>query len=329
MLFSVIVPVYKVEKYLCKCVDSILNQSYENFELILVDDGSPDNCPQICDEYAKKDERVKVIHKENGGHTSARNAGLEIAKCEYVTFIDSDDYVAQDYLKTFADGIDGYQIDIACVGNVETDGKNEKFCPLGDCAEGYYDRKNIEKNLFPLLLESVLGKSFSSTLWGKAIKKDLIHPVLSRIDKRIVVGEDSLCVKACLYKAQGVFISNSCLYYYRQSPNSIIRTKSSRSWTELELRLNKIKEIVNLDEFDFKEQYCRNATHILFNVVASQFNREEKYSVIVKDIKNVLKNPEYVKVIKNCKTKDKKLRFARFALKYRMFWLIKLYNKTK
>ncbi len=90
---SIIVPVYKVEKYLNKCVESIVNQTYKNLEIILVDDGSPDNCPQICDEWAKKDDRIKVIHKENGGQVSARNMALDIANGEYIAFVDSDDYI--------------------------------------------------------------------------------------------------------------------------------------------------------------------------------------------------------------------------------------------
>lgn len=93
---SVIVPVFKVEQFLNKCIDSILNQSYTNIEVILVDDGSPDSCPQICDDYQRKDPRVKVVHKQNGGLSSARNAGLDIASGEYVSFVDSDDWLESD-----------------------------------------------------------------------------------------------------------------------------------------------------------------------------------------------------------------------------------------
>ena len=92
-MISTIIPVYNVDNYLPKCVDSIINQTYQNLEIILVDDGSLDRCPDICDEYAKKDKRIKVIHKKNGGLSDARNAGLEIAKGEYISFIDSDDYI--------------------------------------------------------------------------------------------------------------------------------------------------------------------------------------------------------------------------------------------
>lgn len=101
-LISVIIPVYKVEKYLDECIQSVINQTYKNLEIILVDDGSPDNCGKICDEYAKKDNRIKVIHKENGGLSSARNAGLDIARGEYISFIDSDDYVSKDFIKNMS-----------------------------------------------------------------------------------------------------------------------------------------------------------------------------------------------------------------------------------
>ena len=99
-LVSIIVPIYNVEKYIKECIDSIINQTYKNLEIILVDDGSPDCCPKICDEYSKKDKRIKVIHKENGGLSSARNAGLDVAKGEYVSFIDSDDVVDEKFIET-------------------------------------------------------------------------------------------------------------------------------------------------------------------------------------------------------------------------------------
>ena len=97
-LISIIVPIYKVEKYLSRCIDSILAQTYKNLEIILVDDGSPDKCPEICDKYAKEDSRIKVIHKKNGGVSSARNAGLDVATGKYIFFVDSDDIITEDAL---------------------------------------------------------------------------------------------------------------------------------------------------------------------------------------------------------------------------------------
>jgi len=113
---SVIVPIYNVEKYLARCLDSIMAQTFTDFECILVDDGSPDNCPKICDEYIKKDKRFKVIHKENGGLSSARNAGIDVATGDYISFIDSDDWIACDFIEALLFAITKYNADIASTG---------------------------------------------------------------------------------------------------------------------------------------------------------------------------------------------------------------------
>ena len=98
-LITIVIPVYKVEKYIDRCIKSVINQTYKNLEIILVDDGSPDNCPKICDEYAEKDKRIKVIHKKNGGLSDARNVGIEAAKGKYISFIDSDDWIEKDFIE--------------------------------------------------------------------------------------------------------------------------------------------------------------------------------------------------------------------------------------
>lgn len=117
---SIIVPVYKVEKYLDRCVESILNQTFTDFELILVDDGSPDNCPQMCDEWEKKDERIRVIHKENGGVSVARNVGLDNAKGNFIGFVDSDDWILPDMYQTLYELIENGKYDISICGIVRT-----------------------------------------------------------------------------------------------------------------------------------------------------------------------------------------------------------------
>ena len=113
MKLSVVVPVYKVEKYLARCIESILEQSFADFELILVDDGSPDRCPAICDEYAQKDDRIKVIHQTNRGLSSARNAGIECASGEYIAFIDSDDFISKNMFSILMQNALDHQADIS------------------------------------------------------------------------------------------------------------------------------------------------------------------------------------------------------------------------
>lgn len=115
-MISIIVPVYKVEKYLPKCIESILNQTYKDLELILIDDGSPDNCPQICDEYAKKDSRIVVVHQKNKGVSAARNAGLNLAKGEYIGFVDPDDFVAPEMYETMSGEMERQQVELAICG---------------------------------------------------------------------------------------------------------------------------------------------------------------------------------------------------------------------
>ena len=132
-LISVIVPVYKAEKYLDKCVQSIVNQTYKNLEIILVDDGSPDNCPQMCDEWAKKDSRIKVIHKENGGVSSARNAALDICLGEYAAFADSDDFIEENMLESMMKTAEKAKAEVVVCGfTFEENGQEISKIPLNN-----------------------------------------------------------------------------------------------------------------------------------------------------------------------------------------------------
>ncbi len=329
MLFSIVVPIYKVEKYLKCCVESILTQSYTDFELILVDDGSPDNCPKICDEYAKNDNRVKVIHKQNGGLVSARKAGLKISSGEFIVNIDGDDYIKQGYLEEFANAIKEHNADVVCVSFVEEFEGIEKENTDLVGLEGFYDREKLEREIFPFLIKDVNGKSFQPNMCMKAFRKTLIEPVQLSVDDSIVMGEDYTCVKPCIYLANSMYISDKCLYGYRYNPKSITKNKKAFDLYGVEKRINVIKKHIDLDKFDFLEQSYRLITHSLFNAVCSQFYRREKYSVIKSDIKKALKTPMYAEAIKNCKTTNKKLKLAKFLLKHKLFLLIKLVSRVR
>ena len=152
---SVVVPIYKVEKYLDRCVQSIINQTYENLEIILVDDGSPDNCPDMCDEYAKADSRVTVVHKPNGGLPDARNAGLDVASGEFILFVDSDDWIESQTVAELIEIIEKHNVDFVTFRAV-WDGR--KGIPDGtpctyeksrEIGTGYYDKARIEKEIYP------------------------------------------------------------------------------------------------------------------------------------------------------------------------------------
>ena len=165
-LISVILPIYKVEKYISKCLDSICTQSYDNLEVILVDDGSPDKSGTICDQYAKKYANFVVIHKENGGVSSARKAGLAKANGEYISFVDSDDYLENDYFEKLADKISDNNPDIICCNCIdEGDTHQPNICITEDsCIEKLSDKMACY----------FAGMRFAYVIWGKLYKKELI-----------------------------------------------------------------------------------------------------------------------------------------------------------
>ena len=170
-LVSVIVPVYKVEKYLSNCIESVINQTYSNWELILVDDGSPDRCPYICDEYARHNGRIVVIHKENGRVAKARNAALRIARGEYITFLDGDDYLHKDFLKVMLSVIMTKQVDIAQCGF------------LRGVAAKFPEVKLVEKITMYDNHSIFLNQVAKIVVWGKLYKRHIFDGRLMTEDK--------------------------------------------------------------------------------------------------------------------------------------------------
>ena len=217
---TVVVPIYKVEAYLKKCVDSILSQSYSNLEIILVDDGSPDNCPKLCDEYAQADERIRVIHKENGGLSSARNAGIEIATGEYISFVDSDDYIEINMIELLYEGIVRYDSDIAiCNHYVEKKERLLMELPPVD-KEWVYTSREATK----LLLEDVVIKNYA---WDKLYKTELFRKVRYPIGRNY---EDIGTTYLLFQQANRICQLQGYEYYYQMREDSISNHGSIHKW---------------------------------------------------------------------------------------------------
>nr|WP_299172529.1 glycosyltransferase family 2 protein [uncultured Allomuricauda sp.] len=223
-LVSVIVPIYGIEAYLPKCIDSLLEQSFSDFELILVDDGSPDQCPKICDVYAQKDTRIKVIHKENGGLLSARKAGLENANGKYVSYVDGDDWVDRYYLDVLFKLAEANSSDLVVTGHFrEFDGKIETIKP-------HYTGTFIEDQIHYSILPKVIYNGrfceheISTYVWNKLFKKDLLMEVLFDVPNQIIMGEDAAITYAYLALCKKLTISKIPLYYYRQRHDSIVKS---------------------------------------------------------------------------------------------------------
>lgn len=216
-LVSIIVPVYKVARYLPECLDSLLNQTYRNLELILVDDGSPDECGSICDAFAARDSRVKVIHKTNGGAASARNAGLDAAAGEYICFVDSDDAVAPDYLSELMTHMADTQADITVCGFTQYTKAGK--VPCGECENpGIYHREEY--------LRQFLKSWTCALLWNKMFRRGVIGDLRMEEGHRI---DDEFFTYQVVLNAEKIAVFDKPLYDYRLRRSSVMQDTAAGS----------------------------------------------------------------------------------------------------
>ena len=225
---SVIVPVYKVEPYLHRCVDSILGQTFTDFELILVDDGSPDNCGAICDEYAEKDSRIHVIHQPNGGLSAARNTGIDWAfansDSQWLSFIDSDDWVHPCFLDYLQKAVHEYKTDVSVCEMIRV----ELYFP--------YPEKEFHAEIMDWESFYIAGWARGAVAWNKLYRKELFAKYRYPVGR---INEDEFVTYLLLEKAGKVALLDSELYYYFQNPEGIM--KSSFSMKKLDA-LDALKE---------------------------------------------------------------------------------------
>ena len=215
-LISIIVPVYNVEKYLKRCVDSLLQQTYKNIEIILVDDGSPDNCGIICDDYANKHDNIKILHQKNQGLSAARNNGVKISRGEYISFVDSDDYVITEYIEILYSALIQYGADISAAGIFYV--TNEKVSPSEPPEKVYSDLLTKEKMIFKMYHY----EGTNDACWGKLYKRSIIE------DNPFPVGkmyEDLITVGKIVSECDKIAYSSKCIYYYVKCENSILNSK--------------------------------------------------------------------------------------------------------
>lgn len=256
-LISVIVPIYKVQDYLKECIESIINQTYSDIEVILVDDGSPDRCPQMCDEWAKRDSRIRVVHKKNGGLSSARNAGLDVAKGEYISFVDSDDFICKDALENLYNRIkDDKSIGITS-GLIYRyqDGSINNFKDQWLCS------KEIVIPSSEFLLETMSQKT-SYTVWNKLYRRDVIGNTRFREGRN---NEDTLFMYDL---GKNIAILNVCMveiphyvYYYRYREDSICTTAKIPLAIDI------------LGNYELMMEDCKNTNSRLYDVLYFSYVR--------------------------------------------------------
>ena len=222
-LFSVIVPIYNTEPYLRQCVDSLLGQSFQDFQLVLVDDGSPDGAGAICDEYAAGDSRITVVHKKNGGLVSARKAGLAVCTGEYVLNVDSDDYVSPDHLEKFAAVIREHHPQVVLCGATQFSG--ERQWPLkGALPEGLYAGDGMQTIRANLIYNEKSEQTILYNIWAAAVEREVYTPWQNAVPEYISRGEDLVVTAPMLAQCRTVYIMDHAGYYYRSNPTSIMNT---------------------------------------------------------------------------------------------------------
>lgn len=223
---SVIVPIYNVENYLEKCINSIINQTYTNLEIILVDDGSKDACNIICDKISKQDKRIKVIHKENGGLISARYAGLLITESEYITFVDGDDWIKPNMYKEMMSHILNNDIDMVTSGIIRywDDEDNTEYIDEV-IEEGLYNRQMILERVIPRMLwcKEKNNWALDPSLCSKIFKKDILLKIYEKLNKEtFYFGEDTSVMYPYILESKNIYFTHRCYYFHRQRARGVI-----------------------------------------------------------------------------------------------------------
>lgn len=224
-LISVIVPIYMIDRYLGICIESILKQTYPNLEIILVDDGGKDRCSEICDLYARKDNRIKVIHKSNGGLVSARKAGLKESGGSYISYVDGDDWVEPGFIEgLYAAAVTG--ADMVCAGFTRNlFSKSENFTnPL---PVGIYEGEEL-KGLWKSMISygSYYRPGITTYVWNKLFRREILLDAQNQVDSRISIGEDAAVTYPALLCCRRVAVVDNVAYHYRQREDSMLKQRS-------------------------------------------------------------------------------------------------------
>lgn len=317
-LVTIIVPVYNAQEYLHRCIGSILEQSFVDFELLLINDGSKDNSGVICDEYAAKDERIRVFHKENGGVSSARNVGLDNAMGTWVAYVDSDDWVAKDYLKNLVGHAKiGVDLVISFPTYIHTDGSSSK--------PNYLPKLVDENNFEDIFVEHSMHQNTSP--WSKLFRREIIESGSIRFCEEMHIGEDLLFLYTYMLSTAKIYISSDTDYFYNYDLETSL-TKRVNTFKSEYVGYRNIKQLVeglikirNIKSDDSLQRlgwiigfYTRNVLNALYHDVS--LKRERRLSV--------LKELDIEPYFRYLNITAKKERFLMFLLRNRLYILYDL-----
>lgn len=243
-LVSIIIPIYNSEAFLDKCIQSAINQSYDNIEIILVDDGSIDSSGEVCDTYAATDSRIKTIHKKNGGLVSSRKAGLLASTGEYILYIDGDDWIELRLVEDFANEIVKHNPDVIIPAHiVNLEGREDIL--INSIAPGFYSRERLVAEVHPKMLHTGKFAQFGifTYSWGKMYRRELLLQNQLNVDESIVMGEDALCVYPTLLDANSIVVLKQPYYHYRQRADSLTKNLKSIDISKIQTVYDGLKDI--------------------------------------------------------------------------------------
>ena len=283
ILISIVVSIYNEWEYLDKCIDSIVNQTYKNIEIILVDDGSTDCCGEICDKYAEQDSRIIVIHKPNGGLVSARKAGTKEATGDYIINVDGDDWIEKERIQNLVKGIEQYHADIIYMDGYVREYPDNQVMVKGNLRRGFYTKQQVQEEILMKLASTnhFYEKNIEMFMWLWAFKRELIKEKQPLIDERISMGEDLACVCECLASTNSVSVIEGGSYHYTQGRVEAISYSNNLSSIRLEALWNQLKQFC-------KKEYVSPSVYQMMVVIMNQAVAITDFSLFFK------KNCEYL-----------------------------------
>ncbi len=293
MLFSVVIPVYNTEEYLKECIDSVLAQSFADFEVILVDDGSLDKSPQICDEYAKSDNRVRVIHKQNGGSTSARKIGIKECVGDYVFTVDSDDYIGKDCLLNISRVVLKYNPDVIKL-NFRRFSNKSHIDYFNLYQDAFFEGDLMEKVKKTFIYDAEHGGiNLGCCAFGTCLtvaKRELICSHQLPVPNDIKMGDDLAVVAPMLMNAASVYFLEGIYYFYRDTPGSIVNSFDPTSFKRLEVLVRYLLENIPKQYHNKISVYTLGMTFDVFSKAAKAYTKREFSDFLKKEFTDYLYN---------------------------------------
>ena len=297
---SIVVPVYNAVPFLSFCIDSILNQTIADLEIVLVDDGSTDDSPVLCDKYAAKDSRIICIHQKNAGAAAARNTGLSVATGEFVTFVDSDDWIDPDMYETMVSAAQERSCDLVICDCLKEYGNISQLY-THELPGGYYDRSAMISQYFPqLLMPDTMEYPVTISNWLLLIRRELIVKHQLSFPERIRFSEDLLFGAEVGYDAQSmVYLKGYAPYHYRQNPNSVTHAEFKNKWPILLELYHRIQEsFEQKKEFDFAPQVQRCMLFFVYMAMNEWRAAEISLPQFFRGVQTILDDPVVVDALR-------------------------------